>query len=222
MRKLLALLLTCFVLSSCEKEEPSPVYPVKMTFDGIEPVSEMQVYTSDGRLLDAGTNAATISDFLDRYYWIGSTWYNSAFVEPNEEAFRKAYFTFFDDGGIDYSAIVEISDIERVDDILLLRTPFTNKVENDSLGASAFFKYPFKTTQDGNRYYIHYVVRSDERSELQVPLLYYKLVRYDENGNLSSVNFGTARNELNPAFIQTLGAGDTLAVKSYILNYSAK
>src|SRR3546814_8479665 len=65
---------------------------------------------------------------------------------------------------------------------MLLQAPFTNKVEDDPLATSNFFKYPFNPTQDGRRYYIHYVIRSDEQSKLEVPLLYYKLVRYNENG----------------------------------------
>src|SRR3546814_18648537 len=96
--------------------------------------------------------------------------------------------------------------------------PYTTLFRSDDpLATSNFFKYPFNPTQDGRRYYIHYVIRSDEQSKLEVPLLYYKLVRYNENGKLTSVDFGTVRNELNEAFIKTLGKKDR---KSTRLNSS--
>ncbi|HEY9559222.1 MAG TPA: hypothetical protein VIR29_00390, partial [Anseongella sp.] len=203
------LLLTGF-LAACDKKEELPVYPVKMTFDRIEPTSEMRVFTSGGTKLDNRSNVAAITGFLDRYYVIGTTSYNSRFTEPGE-SYGKANFTFYGDGRIAYSAVTEITDVTRIDDVMLLQAPFTNKVEDDPLATSNFFKYPFNPTQDGRRYYIHYVIRSDEQSKLEVPLLYYKLVRYNENGKLTSVDFGTVRNELNEAFIKTLGKNDTLA-----------
>src|SRR3546814_14082868 len=64
------LLLTGF-LAACDKKEELPVYPVKMTFDRIEPTSEMRVFTSGGTKLDNRSNVAAITGFLDRYYVIG-------------------------------------------------------------------------------------------------------------------------------------------------------
>src|SRR3546814_3395239 len=87
-----------------------------MPFDRIEPTSEMRLFTSGGTKLDNRSNVAAITGFLDRYYVIGTTSYNSRFTEPGE-SYGKANFTFYGDGRIAYSAVTEITDVTRIDDV---------------------------------------------------------------------------------------------------------
>ncbi|AGA76809.1 hypothetical protein [Echinicola vietnamensis] len=206
------------VLCSCDKEEEVPDYPVTMTFDTIAATSDMRVYAGV-KLLDTRTDSAVIAEFLDRYYSIGSTFYNSRFEEPGMNYGAGAQITFFADGRIRYAT--EITEMKREYDAIIMKSTVTNEVEDSPLVATEFYKFPYDISKNG-RYDVHHIMYGDERSALDVTLLYYKLVRYNKDNKLMSVDFGTSHNEFNEDFLDTLTDRDTLALKSYRLKYSVK
>ncbi|WP_229239736.1 hypothetical protein [Echinicola soli] len=206
------------VFSSCGHREEVPDYPVTMTFDKIVPASEMRVFAG-GELLDSKADSAVIAEFLDRYYSIGSTFYNSGFEEPGANYGDGAEITFFADGRITYAS--QIIEVKRNDGTIIMQSKVTNEVEDSPLVESDFFKYPYDISDNG-RYNVHHVMYGEERSALDVALQYYKLVRYSKDNELMSVDFGTRHNEFNEDFLETLTDSDTLALKSYRLKYSVK
>ncbi|AWW30248.1 hypothetical protein DN752_08980 [Echinicola strongylocentroti] len=206
------------ILGSCGQEEETPDYPVTMTFDKIVTVSEMRVFAG-GELLDSNGDIEVIGEFLDRYYSIGSTSYNSKFVEPGANYGDGAEITFFADGRIHYAS--QIIEVKRKDGTIIMKSKVTNEVEDFPLVESDFFKYPYDVTDNG-RYSVHHVMYGDERSALDVALQYFKLVRYDKDDKLVSVDFGTRHNEFDEDFLESLTDRDTLALKSYRLKYSVK
>ncbi|MCC8425003.1 hypothetical protein [Mucilaginibacter sp. UR6-11] len=218
------LLLTVSVFG-CSKNTGGDIIkdPVIMTFDKLEPVSEMRVFTGRGMQLDPHLNSKTIQNYLDRNYSLktktGEIFYSSRFAEPDvSNGYGKTRFTFYDNGKIRYSA--EIINVKVLGDTRILKSIVTNKIEDDPIIKSELFKYKFDTNLDGT-YNYQYVVHGDNRS-LDISLLYYKLVRYDDQGNLKSLAYGTVHNELNESFIQSLTQFDTLAVKAYRVKYSSK
>ncbi|WP_114941268.1 hypothetical protein [Mucilaginibacter endophyticus] len=219
------LLLTVSIFGCSKKNDSDHTIkdPVVMTFDKLEPVSEMHVFTVGGVQLDSHNNSKTIQNYLDRNYSLktktGDIFYSSKFIEPGvTNNYGQTRFIFYDNGKIRYSA--DIINVKVLGDTRILKSTVTNKIEDDPIITAEFFKYKFDINLDGT-YNYQYVVHGDNRS-LDVSLLYYKLVRYDEKGNLKSLAYGIAHNELNESFIQTLTTFDTLAVKAYRIKYSSK
>jgi hypothetical protein len=213
-------------LFSCSKNtgrENIKKDPVVVAFDRLEPVSDMRVFTGGGVILDPAVDKKQIESYLDRNYSIktsaGTRFYQSRFSEPGSTAeYGHTAFTFYDDGRVRYGA--DIINVKDLGGTRILRSMVTNKIEDDPIVVSDLFKYKFDTNLNGT-YNYQYVVHGDNRRP-EVSLLYYKLVRYDDQGNLKSLAFGTVHNELNELFSKTLTRFDTLAVKAYIIRYSAK
>ncbi|GGZ23780.1 hypothetical protein GCM10007049_15990 [Echinicola pacifica] len=213
-----ALLCVIAVFYSCEEQEQLPAYPITLTFDSIAVKSEMRVFAG-GELLDPLSENISIADYLGRYYTIGFTSYNSKFVEPGINYGDGARFTYFANGRISFAS--EISAVERVEDAIIMKSNLMNEVEDTPLVDTDFFKFPYDISSYG-QYTIQHIMYGEEQSALEVALLYYKLVRYSEEGTLISVDFGTVHNVFNEDFIEHMTSQDTLAVKSYRLHYSAK
>lgn len=218
MKKLLFALLASAALVGCSDDNET-TYPITLTYDGIEPRSEMSVFTEGGKKL---TSETTISNFLAHEYIIytpgGVTWYNSAFVEPDETNAKTSDFIFQEDRTL-YS--VDIKDIFKEGDATIMRSVIDNKADSTSVVKSGLLKYSPKLDEYDN-YYYQYVIHGDYHKALDLSLLYYKLVRYDENGKIKNLIFGTVHNEFDESFLSTLTARDTLAVKQYALKYSRK
>jgi len=223
MKRIFALLSILGILHSCSKEKEVVEYPYQMTFDAIEPASEMRFFIG-GTELDPNYNQQTVQGFLDRLYSektnTGYTSYWSRFVEQDPEWFADSYFTFEGKDIIKYSGLSEIGDISRIGDATVLKSSATNKVSDDPIVKSDLFKYGIDINSNGT-YNIQFIVHNRERA-LEVSRLYYKLVRYDESGNRTQLSFGTISNEFNESFIKTLTERDTLAIKEYRLIYSSK
>lgn len=209
----LSAILTIALLGSCDNDDK---YPIEMSFDEITAVSSMRIFTQEG-LLDSQTNQKVITDYLDRYYSINQTSYNSKFHEPDDSYGASSTFTFYEDGKVSYA--VQITDTYKEDDATIMKSVVQNKVEDMPVVKSDLFKYKFSLNDNGT-YNYQYVTHYNNKS-LVLSLLYYKLVRYKE-GKLASIDFGTVHNEFNENFISTLGVQDTLAVKQYALKYSVK
>ena len=210
-----------FLFMGCDKDNKVEKDPVKMTFDKIEPVSSMRVFIRNGIELDALVHRDPINKFLDRLYSkktnTGVIHYQSKFTEP-DSSYGNATFTFYDNGRITYAA--EIIEVNEYDDAIVMKSAVTNKVENDPIITSDLFKYKYDINSSGS-YNVQYVTYGDDEF-IEVSLLYYKLVRYDEDRNRKLLAFGTIHNEFNESFVQTLTQNDTLAVKEYRLKYSVK
>lgn len=218
-------LLLAFSIFGCSKNKNSDDIikdPVVMTFDKLEPVSGMEVFIGGGVQLDSQVYRKEIQSYLDRSYNLktatGAIFYQSKFLEPVRNDYEKSLFTFYDNGKISYGA--EIINVKVEGGTGILKSIVTNKIEDDPIITSELFKYKFESNSNGT-YNYQYVVHGDNRS-LEVSLLYYKLVHYDDKGNLKSLAFGTVHNELNESFIKTLTRFDTLAVKAYHIKYSVK
>lgn len=223
MKKLFSLLGLLAILSACIKEAEVSKYPIQMTFDTLEPVTKMRFFIG-GTELNPKYHEETVNGFLDRYYstktGTGVISYQSKFTEPNVDSYSNAYFTFDDRDEVKFSAVSKIIDVKRYDGVTVMKSAITNKIEDVPIVKSDLFKYKFEFNANGS-YNYQYVVYEHERS-LEVPLLYYKLVRYDEQGNRTDLAFGTMHNEFNESFIKTLTERDTLAIKEYRLTYSIK
>lgn len=216
MKRIFYLPLVLLAFSGCKKEKEvskASKDPVVMTFDSLQEGSAMNVFTSDGALL----NARTITGFLDRKYRIGSTNYISGFVAPTDSYGKDLNFTFYDSGRITFAA--DIINEKKDGDATIMKSTVINDIKDNSIVTSDLFKYKFDV--NNNKYNYQYVVHRHDKS-IDVSLLYYKLVRYNEQGELKEVAFGTVHNELNPDFVKSLTKRDTLAVKSYVIKYSVK
>lgn len=211
----LPLMLLVFLGCKKDKKEVSKE-TIKMSFDGIEQTSAMKVFRSGGTLIDAEKDKVIIADFLKRKYSVGATQYNSGFAEPNEAYGKDVNFIFYDTGRITYAA--EIIGVKKIGETTVMKSAVVNDIE--PIVTSDLFKYKFEINNN-NSYNYQYVLHRNDRS-LELSLLYYKLVRYNENGELKQIAFGTVHNELNPAFLQSLTKNDTLAVKAYVIKYAVK
>ncbi|MBK1439848.1 hypothetical protein JHJ32_07625 [Parapedobacter sp. ISTM3] len=223
MKKIFTLLSALGILYSCSKETEVVKYPYQLTFDAIEPVSEMRFFIGETEL-DPKYHEETLQGFLDRLYSektnTGYRYYQSKFTEQDPDWFADSYFTFDGKDIIQFSALSEISNINQVGETTVLKSSATNKVTDDPIVKSDLFKYDIDINSNGT-YNIQFIVRNQEHA-LEVSRLYYKLVRYDENGNRKQLSFGTISNEFNESFIKTLTERDTLAIKEYRLKYSMK
>lgn len=194
-----------------------------MSLDSIKAVSEMRVFTEGGIELDAKTDKKAIDGFLNRDYVEktanGITYALSRFTEPAIEDYQGPEFKFYGAGTIKYAA--DIIGVKKYDDVTVMKSAVTNPVKDDPIVQSDLFKYKFALNSDGS-YHYQYVVHKKSDQSLEVSLLYYKLVRYDDEGNRKQLAFGKVHNELNQPFVQTLKKSDTLAVKAYRLVYSVK
>jgi len=220
------IVLLAISISGCSKNKDSDNAikdPVVLSFDKLEPVSEMSVFTGGGVQLDSHIYSKSIQNYLDRCYSLktntGVSLFQSKFIELTySDGYGKAMFTFYDNGRVDYGTrIIAVKDLG---DTRILKSIVTNKIKDDPIITSDLFKYQFDINSNGT-YNYQYVVHGNHRS-LEVSLLYYKLVQYDDKGNLKSLAFGTMHNELNESFIPKLGRFDTLAVKAYRIKYSVK
>jgi hypothetical protein len=217
------LTVTLFGCSKTIESEKFAKDPVVMIFNSLEPKFGMRLFTDGGAVLNQRIDGKTIQNYLDRDYGLktnsGERFYQSKFFEPTfTDDYEKTSFTFYNDGRISYGA--EIINIKNLGDTRILKSMVTNKIEDDPIVTSELFKYKFDTSSNGT-YNYQYIVHGDER-HTDVSLLYYKLVRYDDKGNLKSLAFGTVHNELNESFVKTLDRYDTLAVKAYTIRYSVK
>lgn len=223
MKKIFSLLGILGVVYSCNKETEVTKYPYQMTFDAIEPVSEMRFFIG-GTELNPKYHEKTVQGFLDRLYSertsSGYRYYQSKFIEQDPDWFANSWFTFEGKNIIKHSAFSETFQATETDDATVLKSSVTNKVEDNSIVTSNLFKYGIDLNPNGS-YNIQFVVRNREQT-LEVSRLYYKLVRYDQSGNRTALSFGTVSNEFNEAFIKTMTARDTLAIKEYRLRYSMK
>lgn len=221
LRLTLAFTLLSLITVSCKKEKEVSKYPIEMTFDTLDPVSEMRFFIGRAEL-NPQYNQETVQGFLDRYYSTktatGIVSYQSRFTEPDADSYRNPSFTFYSEDDIRYAT--DIIETKKQDDVTVMKSKVTNNIEDVPIVESDLFKYKFDLNPNGT-YNYQYVVHKDDRS-LEVSLLYYKLVRYDDQGNRKQLAFGTMHNELNESFIETLTARDTLAVKEYRLKYSIK
>ena len=220
-RLTLAIALLSTIIVSCKKEAKDSKYPIQMTFDTLEPSAEMRFFIGETEI-DPQYNKVAVQGFLDRYYIektaTGIINYQSKFNEPEEDSYSNSSFTFNAEDDIKYAA--DIIETRKEDDVTIMKSRVTNKIDDVSIVKSDLFKYKFDLNPDGT-YNYQYVVHEYDGS-LDVSLLYYKLVRYDDDGNRKELAFGTVHNQFNEAFIKTLAAHDTLAVKEYRLKYSVK
>ena len=211
------------LLLSCSKDHQPETRPFEMTFDGIETLSPMQVFTEGGRTIDPETNPTNVQHFLEEQYNGVSEdrmiFYNAAFREPRAEDYQNASFRFDGKGKVKYAA--DIIAEEQYDDATVMISTVSNAVEDVPIVTSDLFKYPY-AVHDNGRYNYQYVVHQVNEKALNVSLLYYKLVRYDEEGNRTQLAWGTVHNEWNESFVQTLNKRDTLAIQTYQLKYSVK
>jgi hypothetical protein len=222
----LSLLFLAVALFSCSKEakiEQVEKATVVVAFDKLQPISEMRVFTGGTKVLDPRIDEKTVQNFLDRNYSLktnaGVRFYQSKFVEPGTtDEYGKSAFIFYNDGRINYGA--EIIKIKSLADTRIFESIVTNKIEDNPIVTSDLFKYKFVVNSNGT-YNYQYVVHGGNQAP-EVSLLYYKLVRYDDQGNLKSLAFGTVHNELNESFVRTLTQYDTLAVKAYKIDYTVK
>lgn len=224
MKNLFSLLILLSILCACSKETTEvSKYPTQMTFDAIEPVSEMRFFIG-GTELDPKYHEQTVQGFLDRLYSektdTGFISYWSKFTEQDPESFADSYFILEGKDIIKYSALSEIVNKSEIGEKTALKFSATNKVTDDPVVKSDLFKYDMDINSN-DTYNIQFIVRNQERA-LEVSLLYYKLVRYDDNGNRKQLSFGNISNEFNESFIKTLTERDTLAIKEYRLKYSIK
>lgn len=209
---------------SCKKETTGDSkYPIQMTFDAIEPVSEMRFFVGATEL-DPKYNEKTVQEFLDRLYFEKTNTdiisYQSKFVEPDPDWFANSYFTFEGKGITKSSGLTEIVNKSKIGEVTALKFSATNKVADDPIVKSDLFKYDIDINSN-DTYNIQFIVRHQDRT-LELSRLHYKLVRYDEDGNRKQLSFGHMSNEFNESFIQTLTERDTLAIKEYRLKYSVK
>lgn len=202
-----------------EAELPHP--PVQLTFDQLDPISEMRFFSA-GVELNFQNNQQNLQRFLDRKYYTntgtGTIHHQSEFREPDAGAYRNTSFTYQGDNRIQYA--VNIVDIQRFNDITILKSGVTNNVDDVPIVRSGLFKYKFDINANGTYNYQYIVNEGDQL--VDVSLLYYKLVRYDEQGERKELAFGTVHNQFNELFIKTLQARDTLAIKEYRVKYTAK
>lgn len=220
-RLTLAIVLLSVSVVSCKKEADNSKYPIQMTFDVLEPISEMRFFIGENEI-NPQYNEVTVQGFLDRYYAektaTGVINYQSKFNEPEADSYSNSSFVFNAEDDIRY--VADIIETKKRDDVTVMKSKVTNKIEDVPIVKSELFKYRFDLNPNGT-YNYQYVVHEDDRS-LDVSLLYYKLVRYDDNGNRKELAFGTVHNQFNEAFIKTLTVHDTLAIKEYRLKYSVK
>ncbi|WP_114792692.1 hypothetical protein U0035_01260 [Niabella yanshanensis] len=212
-----------FAVNSCSKEEKeiaAPDFPVQLSFDQLSPVSEMRFFVG-GVELNGGSNQQSLQSFLERKYTTntgtGTIHYQSGFIEPDANNYKNTSFTYNSYEQVKY--VVDIIEIKRQNDITILKSKVTNRVDLDPIVQSELFKYQFDINSNGT-YNYQYVVNETDQS-LEVSLLYYKLVRYNDQGEREDLAFGKVHNQFNELFIKTLGARDTLAIKEYRLKYVA-
>ena len=221
MRKHFFIFILLSTLFACGKETELSKGPVELSFDTLVPVSEMRFFVA-GREINPQFNQVTVQSFLDRYYSektpTGTISYQSKFTEPEAESYGKFPFTYHASNDIRYGGY--IIETKNYEDVILLKSKITNKVKDVPVVESDLFKYKFDLNSNGT-YNYQYVVNGDDQA-LEASLLYYKLVRYDEQGNRKELSFGTMHNEFNEAFAVTMGTRDTLAVKEYRLKFSRK
>ncbi|HTG56208.1 MAG TPA: hypothetical protein VL943_08075, partial [Niabella sp.] len=184
-------------------------------------VSDMRFFVG-GVELNAGSNQQNLQSFLERKYvtntGTGTIHHQSNFTEPDVNNYKNASFTYNSSDQIKY--VVDIIEIKRQNNITILKSKVTNPVNLDPIVQSELFKYKFDINSNGT-YNYQYVVKEADQS-LEVSLVYYKLVRYNELGDREDLAFGKVHNQFNELFIKTLGARDTLAIKEYRLKYVAK
>lgn len=218
----LAMIFSSLTSLSCEKSERHSIYPMEMTFDALEPVSDMRFFIGETEI-NPQYNEVIVQGFLDRYYTkkttTGVTSYQSKFIEPEQDSYSNSSFVFNAEDDIRYAA--DIIETKKWDDVTVMKSKVTNKTEDVPIVKSDLFKYKFDLNANGT-YNYHYVVSEKSNESLEVSLLYYKLVRYDNKGIRKELSFGTVHNQFNESFIKTLGERDTLAVKEYRLMYSQK
>lgn len=218
------ILLSLFsILYSCSKEAEVTKYPYQMTFDTIEPVSEMRFFIGETEL-NPTHHEKTLQEFLDRLYFeetpTSSISHQSKFVGQDPDWFANSYFTFENKDIIKFSGLTEIINKSEISEVTALKFSATNKVADNPIVKSDLFKYNIDINPN-DTYNIQFIVRKQE-DILEVSRLYYKLVRYDDNGNRKQLSFGTLSNEFNESFIKTLNERDTLAIKEYRLRYSIR
>lgn len=218
------LLCLAFAGGSCSKEEKEiapPKFPVQLSFDQLSPVSDMRFFVG-GIELNAGSNQQNLQSFLQRKYstntGTGTIHHQSNFTEPDANNYKNTSFTYNSNEQIKY--VVDIIEIKRQNNITILKSKVTNPVGLDPIVKSELFKYKFDINSNGT-YNYQYVVNEADQS-LDVSLVYYKLVRYNEKGEREDLAFGKVHNQFNELFVKTLGARDTLAIKEYRLKYVAK
>lgn len=218
----LAMIFSSLASLSCKKSEHPSLYPLEMTFDKLDQISEMRVFIGKTEL-NAKNNEVTVQRFLDRYYSTktesGTINYQSRFIEPEPDSYDNHSFVFYDVDKVRY--VTDIVETKKYGGVLLMKSIVVNKTEDSPIVKSDLFKYKFDLNADGT-YNYHYVVSEKSNESLEVSLLYYKLVRYDDKGIRKELSFGTVHNQFNESFIKTLGERDTLAVKEYRLMYSLK
>lgn len=220
MKKLLFILsLTLFV--ACDDDDKVSEYPVVMSFDNIKPLCDTKMYTDGGVMIREEHNKKVFTNFLDRSYTIYSSGsmvsYNSTFRDPRDYNYGDVDLVFYSPDDIVFAA--DIIDVKRDEDVMILKSSVKNEVKDWSIVTSDFFKYKYDIT---DKYYNYqYVLRGDSKS-IDVSLVSYKLIRYDENGELQSVTVGLDYNEFNKSFVSTLTKFDTLAVREYKMRYLAK
>ncbi|GEM_PF-3404652 len=210
--------------SSCSKdarEGVAAVYPVQLVFDQLVPVSEMRYFTG-GSELNSQNNQQKLLNFLERKYITindnNTIFHLSNFTEPNADSYRNSNFIYHSNDQVRY--VVDIINISRLNGVSIMKSGITNKVADVPIVQSDLFKYKFDINSNGT-YNYQYVVHEGDPT-VEVSLLYYKLVRYTDEGERKELAFGTVHNQFNELFIQTLQARDTLAVKEYRLKYVVK
>ncbi|MFZ4860947.1 hypothetical protein ACL9RF_02045 [Sphingobacterium sp. Mn56C] len=216
-RGILYYIITILTLASCGKEGPFTQEPLVMTFDSVQTLSPLQVYSKKGLISQDSKNKTNITNFLNNLYSIGSVNYQSKFIVP-DSSYGKAHFTFYPDGKITYAT--PITKVKLQDATSIMQSPIQNSVTEDVLVTTSFFKYGYDISAD-NKYNYQYIVKGNDRT-LSVSLLSYKYIKYSDQGKLISVNFGRVHNEFNPNFLTNLGKNDTLAVQQFSLHYSVK
>ncbi|MCH5719565.1 hypothetical protein [Niabella hibiscisoli] len=210
--------------SSCTKdaeEVTTAGYPLQLAFDQLISVSEMRFFVA-GSELDPKNNQQNLLNFLERQYVTtngnSTILHLSNFKEPNADSYRNSNFVYHSKDQVRY--VTDIINIERLNGVSIMKSGVTNKVADVPIVESDLFKYKFDINSNGT-YNYQYIVHEGDPS-VEVSLLYYKLVRYNAQGERKELAFGTVHNQFNEQFIQTLQARDTLAVKEYRLKYVVK
>lgn len=222
MEKLLFILLLTFFVACDNDDDKVSEYPVVMSFDNINPLYDTKMYTDGGVMISEEYNKKVFTNFLDRNYTIYSSEsiisYNSTFRDPRDyNYYGDVDLIFYSPDDIVFA--VDIIDVKREEGVMILKSSIKNEVKDMPIVMSELFKYKYYIK---DKYYNYqYILRGDNKS-VDVSLFSYKLIRYDENGELKSVSVGCDHNEFNESFVSTLTKFDTLAVREYKMRYLAK
>jgi|GEM_PF-5351260 len=150
MKKIFTLLSVVGILYSCSKETEIVKYPYQMTFDAIEPVSEMRFFIGATEL-NPKNNEKTVQGFLDRLYFeetnTGIISHQSKFVEPDPDWFANSYFTFEGKDIIKYSSFSKTINISEIGEVTALKFSATNKVSSDPIVTSDFLNMTLTSIQ---------------------------------------------------------------------------